>query len=101
MSESEVLEGTEGGFDELERQITELLDAVEEARSALGKERARTLSLEGMIQDAEANGSEPGVFADHVEQVERRNRDLEERLEKGREAAERLLARVRFHENQA
>lgn len=101
MSESEVHKGSEAAINNLERQTNALLDRLEELREALDIECSRTKTLEAMISSAEADGEHPGVLIDRMDQIRRRNEDLEHRLAKGRAAAERLIARVRFLENQS
>ena len=43
---------------------------------------------------------DPGALVERLTDLESRNRELNERLEEGREGVERLLARIRFLEEQ-
>jgi predicted RNase H-like nuclease (RuvC/YqgF family) len=98
MSESEVPETPEAALELLEQAVESLMGELDSLKRGVEAERQRVEKLEGAIHQLQADGDDPTVILDRLGAAEERNLDLESRIEKGREAAERLLARVRFLE---
>ena len=87
--------------------LVRLQNAVEQAvvgnreltvRLRASEEKAR--ELDGLLKRISGGEIEPGQFVDRMRVLEEENSDLRTRLERGREGVERLLARIRFLEEQ-
>lgn len=100
MSESGVDEMTNGVLADLEGAVDALMGRLEALHSSLTEERTRREELEELVRRIQSEGDDPSAVAHRLSELETRNADLEDRLERGREAAERLLARVRYLEEQ-
>ena len=74
-------------------QVKELTDR---ARTA----EARSRELEALLDRFSRGGENPGAYMERLRALEEENGDLQGRLANGRETAERLLAKVRFLEEQ-
>ena len=61
---------------------------------------ARSKELEALLDRFSAGGENPGAYVERLRTLEEQNGDLLGRLANGRETAERLLAKVRFLEEQ-
>lgn len=85
----------------LEKTVGGLLREIEDLRERLRKAEKRTEVLEGELSLFVEGELEPGALVDRLGDLEERNRDLSDRLDQGRAGVERLLARIRFLEEQA
>ena len=61
---------------------------------------ARSKELEALLDRFSAGAEKPGEYVERLRALDEENGDLRGRLANGRETAERLLARVRFLEEQ-
>jgi predicted nuclease with TOPRIM domain len=67
-------------------------------RMALAEERSE--ELEELLRRFTGHEVEPAQILARLRKLEEENADLRTRLEQGREGVERLLAKIRFLENQ-
>ena len=85
-------------WDRLELSVRRLLDAHDAWRVRARTAEARVKELEASLADVASGRVDPVTLADEVEKERRRNRDLNDRLEKARTTVERVLARLQFLE---
>jgi predicted nuclease with TOPRIM domain len=97
----------DGGVDEraafarLERAVGRLLDRLESATMRAEAAEARAEEMGTIVQRFTGDEGEAGRLLTRLEQLERENADLRGRLERGRDGVDRMLARIRFLENQS
>jgi hypothetical protein len=85
-------------LDRLELTVRRLLDGHETWRQrALTAER-RVAELQATVRDLASGGIDPVALAERVSTMEAQNRALKERLDRGHEAVQRMLARLNFAE---
>ncbi len=82
--------------DAVKRALAELADARERARTA----EAQRAELEQVVRRFTQEDGAANLVLSRVRTLEEENTDLRARLDKGRDGVERLLARVRFLEDQ-
>jgi chromosome segregation ATPase len=87
-------------FDQLEGAIDQALTQVSELRQRTRAAESRTGELESLLERFSSGQENPGDYEERLRTLEALNGDLVGRLEKGREGVERLLARIRFLEEQ-
>jgi hypothetical protein len=87
-------------LDELDGAIGDMIDRLAwmHDRMALAEEKSE--ELEELLKRFTGNEVDPGEIVSRVRVLEAENADLRSRLERGREGVERLLAKIRFLENQ-
>jgi len=73
---------------------------VERLREEVARMEAQGEELEGLIRGVTSGERSPREMIDRISILEEENRDLRARLHRGREGVERLLARIRFLEEQ-
>ena len=73
---------------------------VERLRGEVARMEAQGEELEGLIRGVTSGERSPREMIDRISILEEENRDLRARLNQGREGVERLLARIRFLEEQ-
>lgn len=91
--ERAALERLGEAVDQAVRQVGELRDRARAAES-------RTRELEALLARFSSGEEDPGAYIERLKALEDENSDLRGRIEHGREAAKRLLARIRFLEEQ-
>ena len=84
----------------LENAVSKAGDRVDELRRELARTQARREELEGMIRGVTSGALSPSEMVERVDILEREGAELRARLKEGREGVERLLARIRFLEDQ-
>ena len=84
----------------LRAAVTVAVGEVERLRSEVARMEAQGDELEGLIRGVTSGERSPRELIDRISILEEENRDLRSRLDQGREGVERLLARVRFLEEQ-
>ena len=84
-------------LDEVVRQAVARLEAL---RTRVEDVRAREADMRGLLGQITAGELDPAEIMNHVRMLEEENDTLRRRLREGREAVERLLARIRFLEEQ-
>ena len=84
----------------LEKTVGQALKRLEEFRLRAHAAEARSAELGELLQRFTQDQGEAPLLLSRLDALERENADLRERLGKGRDGVERLLARVRFLEEQ-
>lgn len=76
------------------------LEELERLRGELAGSETRRAELNDLLQGFQEGGRDPVEMAGRLGTLEKENADLRERVARGREGVERLLARIRFLEDQ-
>lgn len=84
----------------LESAVGRILGELSRTRDQLARERARVRAAEGALEAFRDGDEDPVELRERVLALERENKDLKERVMKSRQVVERLLARIRFLEEQ-
>ena len=84
----------------METAVTATLKEVERLKGEVVRMGAQGEELEGLLKGVTSGEGGPREMVDKLHILEEENRDLRRRLEEGREGVNRLLARVRFLEEQ-
>lgn len=84
----------------LESAVGRILTDLSRTREDLTRERARLAATEEALHAFRHGDEDPVALRGRVQTLERENEDLKGRVTKGREVVQRLLARVRFLEEQ-
>jgi hypothetical protein len=87
-------------FTTLERSVAAALDRLERVTERLTAAEARSAELEQVVVRFTGDPKQAGQLLSRLDRLESDNRDLRQRLDQGREGVERLLAKIRFLENQ-
>jgi len=87
-------------FDALERAVAETLERLKAMSARVAAADAKSAELGEVVQRFTGDGDEGGRILTRLKQLEAENVDLKGRLEQGREGVDRMLARIRFLENQ-
>ena len=87
-------------LEELERAVGDMLDRLGwmNERMALAEEKSE--ELEELLRRFTGHEVDPGDIVSRLRKLEAENLDLRARVDQGREGVERLLAKIRFLENQ-
>lgn len=84
--------------DALDTRVGKILARVHDLEERLGDSERRRQELQRLLERFESGGEDPATVARHARRLEEENRALRRRLEEGRGAVERVLARIRFLE---
>ena len=84
----------------LKAAVTSAVDEVNRLRGEVARMEAQGDELEGLIRGVTSGEDSPREMIDRISILEEENRDLRARLNQGREGVDRLLARIRFLEEQ-
>ena len=87
-------------IERLENAVTAALQEVERLRGEVVRTRAQGEALEGLLEGVTSGEGGPREMLDKLHILEEENQDLRRRLDEGREGVDRLLARVKFLEEQ-
>jgi len=87
-------------FKELEGAVAGAIEEIERLRRRAEEADRRCAELETLLGSFQVGDENPAAMKARLGRLETENRDLHERIERGREAVERLLARIRFLEDQ-
>ena len=90
----------DAGLEALEDAVERAVAEMERLRSALSRAEAREADLGRLLEGFREGRRDPAEMAARLEALERENADLRQRVSRGREGVERLLARIRFLEDQ-
>jgi hypothetical protein len=92
--------GTLPELDRLEQTVRELLEKHDTlvARAEAADNRVRELEL--ALRNVSAGEIDPMALAERTRELEAENRDLIDRLTRARESVHRILARMRFTEEE-
>lgn len=82
----------------LEAVVERLLSEHAAALGRAGAAEARIEELEAHLKAMAEDGSDPVALRETISMLEDHNADLRNRIGRGREGVERLLARIRFLE---
>ena len=87
-------------FERLEGAVGQLLDRLSEARRRAKAAEAKTVELAELVSRFTGNEAEAGELMNRLEGLETENVELRGRLEAGRAGVDRMIARIKFLENQ-
>jgi predicted RNase H-like nuclease (RuvC/YqgF family) len=87
-------------FKDLEAAVGRALEEIERLRRRADESDRRCAELETLLGNFQAGDENPAAMKSRLTRLETENRDLHERIGRGRETVERLLARMRFLEDQ-
>src|SRR5262245_59407386 len=85
---------------EVEQAVERALARIRELEAGLAEAEGRAAELDGLLADVSAGGEKPSALLDRTRALEAENEDLRDRRARGRAGVERLLARLRFIEEQ-
>lgn len=88
-------------LDRLERTIRRLLDEYDGLVARVGAADNRVRELELALRNVSAGLIDPVSLAERTRELEAENQDLVDRLKRARESVLRILARMRFNEEEA
>jgi hypothetical protein len=88
-------------FDALERAIGQTLDRIQALSDRVAASEARGAELGEVVKRFTGDEGEAGRILTRLKGLEEENVDLRTRLDQGREGVDRLLAKIRFLENQS
>lgn len=80
--------------------VTSAVGEVNRLRGEVARMEVQGDELEGLIRGVTSGERSPREMIDRISILEDENRDLRARLNQGREGVDRLLARIRFLEEQ-
>jgi chromosome segregation ATPase len=87
-------------FPRLEEAVDAAVARVEELRNRLAESQGQGRDMEELLQRFTGEGEDPATLLARLRALEIENEDLMKRLRQGKEGVERLLARIRFLEEQ-
>lgn len=93
-------EQADAAFARLEGAIGQLLERLTAARARAGAAEAKNAELAQLVKRFTGDEEEAGQLMSRLRSLEDENEELRSRLERGREGVERMIARIRFLENQ-
>jgi len=82
----------------LDKAVGRLIAALDKERARAKEASGRVKELEKLLKRFEKKGVDPAALSGTVDTLRKENKVLRSKMNKGRESAERLLARVRFLE---
>ena len=88
-------------FARLERAVGRLLDRLETTTMRAEAAEARAEEMGALVKRFTGDEGEAERLLTRLEGLERENAELRSRLERGRDGVDRMIARLRFLENQA
>jgi len=87
-------------WDRLELAVRRLLDEHEAARRRLDQSRRRVAELEEAVRQVASGVIDPAALTARLDALEEENRMLRERLAQAHQAVSRIMARLRFIEEE-
>jgi predicted RNase H-like nuclease (RuvC/YqgF family) len=87
-------------WDGLETAVRRLFEHNDALRERVEDAEARIRELELALRDVSAGRVDPVALAERVEALETENQQLNERLDRARHSVQRILARMRFVEEE-
>jgi hypothetical protein len=87
-------------WDWLEMSVRRLLDDHEAWRRRAELAERRVRELESALREVATGKLDPMALAEHARTLEEQNRDLEQRLQQARESVQRIMARLKFAEEE-
>lgn len=90
----------EDGLRELDAAVGRALEEIEQLRRRADEAERRSAELELLLAGFQVGDENPAAMKSRLNRLEAENRDLHDRIARGRETVERLIARIRFLEDQ-
>ena len=87
-------------LDALEKAVAAALSEIQSLKDQLASSQAKNATAEAVLQKSTQNEGASLDLMDHLGVLQTENDDFRARLEQGREAVDRLLAKIRFLEEQ-
>jgi len=87
-------------FRRLEAGVEAALNRIQGMKEQLRESHARARELEALLKRFTGGQEDPSALLGRLQRLEDENGVLAERLRKGRDGVQRLLARIRFLEEQ-
>jgi predicted nuclease with TOPRIM domain len=91
----------QAAFATLEGAVKQALGRLNELTTRADAAEGRSAELSELVQRFTGDEAEAGRMLTRLKRLEDENVDLRQRLERGRAGVERMIARIRFLENQA
>lgn len=100
MSNTEVDGGQpeRAAFQELDEAIGTLIEELSTMKARASEAESKSAELEELVQRFTGDDAEAGRMLTRLKDLESENTDLKERLDRGRDGVERLIARIKFLE---
>lgn len=92
--------GEQAAFARLEGAVERLLTRLADESTRAEAAEARSTELSQLVQRFTGDEAEAGRLLTRLKRLENENADLKGRLDRGRTGVERMIARIRFLENQ-
>ncbi len=92
--------GEQAAFARLEGAVGRLLARLADESKRAEAAEARSTELSQLVQRFTGDEAEAGRLLSRLKRLESENEDLRGRLDRGRAGVERMIARIRFLENQ-
>jgi hypothetical protein len=89
-----------GAFPRLEEAVDAAVSRVGELRDRLRESQGEGRDMEELLRKFTGDGEDPATLLGRLRALEIQNEELLQRLRQGREGVDRLLARIRFLEEQ-
>lgn len=93
-------ERPDAAFARLEGAVGQLLDRLARVRGRAEAAEARNAELTQLVQRFTGDEEDAGQLLTRLKRLEEENAELRGRLDQGRAGVERMIARIRFLENQ-
>ena len=90
----------EAALQRLEAAVSRLLEQHAAGVARAEAAEARTVELAELVKRFTGDDADAGRLMGRLKGLEQENAELRSRLERGREGVERMIARIRFLENQ-
>ena len=90
----------DAAFERLERAVSGLVERLEAERARAAAAESKNDELAQLVQRFTGNEAEAGELMSRLKGLEGENAELRGRLEAGRAGVERMIARIKFLENQ-
>ena len=91
--------GDSAGMDRLEEAVERALAELDAARDAAREAEERAQRSDKLLRQLVEGQRDPAALAERVAELEAENEDLRDRIGRGREAVDRILASIRFLED--
>lgn len=103
MSSNAADTGSEGltELDALETAVRRMLERYDALQARVDASAERVRELEQALGNVSTGGIDPVALAERTRALEEENRDLIDRLDRARDSVKRILARMRYTEEEA
>ena len=88
------------GLPALEAAVNRAVEELKQLRRRAAEAAQRSTDLEELLHTFQSGAESPERMKEKMERLEAENRDLRARIVQGRDAVERLIARIQFLEDQ-